>query len=84
MPVPFRADTNQRVEERKAGVKIVNMHLDETVQTHILSQVRNRKNVKISANRWELKFPKDWDIWDISQSLGNHYFKIPKDWKFSK
>jgi hypothetical protein len=62
MPVPFRAHTNQRGEERKAGVKIVNMHLDETVQTHILSQVRNRKNIKIYVNRWELKIYKGCDI----------------------
>jgi hypothetical protein len=68
MQVPFRAHTNQRGEESNKGVKIVGVYLNEKVQRHILSQVRNRKNVKISANRRELKFPKDWDI---SQSLGN-------------
>jgi hypothetical protein len=41
-------------------------------------QLRNRKNVKISANRWELKIP-------ISQSLGIpkddiQSLGIPKDW----
>ena len=49
-------------------------------------RVRNRKNVKISVNRWELKFPKDWDI---SQSLGNQnsqrlgIFKITASWQFN-
>ena len=49
-------------------------------------QVRNRKNVKISVNRWELKFPKDWDI---SQSLGNQnsqrlgIFKLTASWQFN-
>jgi hypothetical protein len=42
--------------------------------------------VKISVNRWELKFPKDWDI---SQSLGNQnsqrlgIFKITASWQFN-
>ena len=46
----------------------------------------HRKNVKISANRWELKIPKDWDI---SQSLGIYIsqrlgiFKITASWTFN-
>ncbi len=59
---------------------------NEKMRRHNLWQVRNRKNVKISVNRWELKFPKDWDI---SRSLGNQnsqrlgIFKITASWKFN-
>ena len=57
---------------------------NEKMRRHNLWQVRNRKNVKISVNRWELKFPKDWDI---SQSLGNSQrlgiFKITASWQFN-
>jgi hypothetical protein len=78
--------TENKFEDRKWGVKIVKMYLFEKVQRHILSYVHNRKNVKISVNRWELKFPKDWDI---SQSLGNQnsqrleIFKITASWQFN-
>ncbi len=51
-----------------------------------IHEVLNRKNVKISVNRWELKIPKDWDIsqslWIyISQRLG--IFKITASWTFN-